>query len=75
MANTQEEILLKKRAELLESIQPVRKLYSGFFNMSSYYYSEVLDKIYKIENLTPKLCVPSYDEERILREENNLPIH
>lgn len=69
-----EEILLKKRAELLESIQPVRELYSGFFNMSSYYYSEVLDRIYEIKNLTLQLAVPSYEEERILREENNLPI-
>ena len=62
------------REELLESIQPVRKLYSGFFNTSSYYYSEVLDRIYEIKNLTLQLCVPSYEEERILREENNLPI-
>lgn len=62
------------REELLESIQPVRKLYSGFFNMSSYYYSEVLDRIYEIKNLTLQLAVPSYEEERILREENNLPI-
>lgn len=62
------------REELLESIQPVRKLYSGFFNMSSYYYSEVLDRIYEIKNLTLQLCVPSYEEERILREENNLPV-
>lgn len=62
------------REELLESIQPVRKLYSGFFNMSSYYYSEVLDRIYEIKNLTLQLAVPSYEEEKILREENNLPI-
>ena len=73
MSNTQER--LKKRDELLESIQPVRKLYSGFFNMSSYYYSEVLDRIYEIKNLTLQISVPSHDEERILREENNLPIH
>lgn len=73
MSNTQE--IMKKRDELLESIQPVRKLYSGFFNMSSYYYSEVLDKIYEIKNLTLQLGTPSYDEDRILREDNNLPIH
>ena len=63
-----------KREELLEIIQPVRELYSGFFNMSSYYYSEVLDRIYEIKNLTLQLAVPSYEEEKILREENNLPV-